>query len=117
MNLEPTVQVALVTGVSGLIAAVGETLRRQNKALGEVREHAETTRTHIENSHPTNLRDDVDQVLTRLDQVLDGQTRHDEALRQHGQDINGLRQDLSHERAERLAVAERLDHLYRTPGQ
>ena len=117
MNLEPTVQVAIITGLSGLLAALIEALRRQGKALGEVRDHAENTRTQVENSHPTNLRDDVDQVLDRLDRVLDGQARHDDALRQHGAEIGGLRRDLSHERAERLAVADRLDHLYRTQDQ
>lgn len=103
MNLDPTVQVAAVTGAFGLLTLLLEGLRRQNKKLGKVAEHSEAARHQVQNSHTTNLRDDVDRVLDRLDEVLAGQTRHDKA-------IDGLRRDLGHEREERLAVSERLDH-------
>ena len=86
-------------------------LRRHGKALDEVRDHATATRHEVQNSHPTNLRDDVDRVLTGLDRVLDGQANQDRALRQHGAEIAGLRAEVLLERDERLTVEKRLDHL------
>jgi hypothetical protein len=90
---------ALISAASAvtvaLIGALVELLRRQHRAIGEVRDQ-------VSNTHETNLRDDLDRVITSLDRVLDGQA-------QHSRDIAALRDDLAHERAERLAVAERLD--------
>ncbi|AVO22508.1 hypothetical protein PBI_PAEDORE_25 [Streptomyces phage Paedore] len=106
-------QVALVTAggtvAVTLIGTLVELLRRQNNAINEVRENAQEARDQVANTHSTNLRDDLDRVIDGLEAVLAGQARHDEALRQHGREIGGLRTDLAHERAERLAVAERLD--------
>ncbi|MFI5942210.1 DUF2746 domain-containing protein [Streptomyces uncialis] len=77
-------------------------VRRQGAALGEVRDQ-------VSNDHNTNLRDDVDRMIAGLDRVLDGQA-------EHGRDIRHLRTEMAHERAERLAVAERLDqHLSSVP--
>ncbi|MEU5902152.1 DUF2746 domain-containing protein [Streptomyces venezuelae] len=78
-----------------LIGALVELLRRQHRVMGEVRDQ-------VSNTHTTNLRDDVDRVITGLGQVLEGQA-------QHSREMAGIRDDLAHERAERLAVAERLD--------
>ncbi|MFD6636776.1 hypothetical protein ACFWDN_13275 [Micromonospora chalcea] len=108
MMLEPTVQVALVTGAFGLLL---EVLRRQNNKLNEVKADTQAARSQVQNSHATNLRDDLDKVINGLDRVIDGQERHDEALRQQGQEIGGLRRDLAHERVERLSVAERVDKI------
>lgn len=117
-GLDPAVQVAAITGAFGLLAALvgvlAEALRRQGKAIDEVRDHAHTVVNEVSNDHRTNLRDDVDRVLDGLRRVLDGQARHDTALRQHGAEIGGLRRELGQERVERLAVAERVDHLYMT---
>ncbi|MEU5403706.1 DUF2746 domain-containing protein [Streptomyces sp. NPDC005963] len=85
-------------------------MRRQMAALGEVRENAQEARDQVSNTHTTNLRDDLDAVAERLDRVLDGQARHTESLREQSREISELRGDISHERAERLAVSERLDH-------
>ncbi|MEU8133228.1 DUF2746 domain-containing protein [Streptodolium elevatio] len=97
--MDPNVQVALVSAggmiAVALVGVVVEFLRRQSSTLGEVREQ-------VSNTHSTNLRDDVDRVLRGLDQVLEGQA-------EHGREIAGLRAEIRHERAERLAVAERLD--------
>ncbi|MEU3709016.1 DUF2746 domain-containing protein [Streptomyces catenulae] len=118
--MEPDVQVALVSaGGAVTVALVGvlvELVRRQGRALGEVREHTEEARHQVANTHTTNLRDDVDRVLDGMEQLLAGQLRHDEALGRHGDEINGVRTDIAHERSERLAVAERLDeHIARAP--
>ncbi|MEU9057826.1 DUF2746 domain-containing protein [Streptomyces sp. NPDC048430] len=113
LALEPTVQVAAVTaGGTVLVTLIGigaEFLRRQTRAINEVREHTQEARDQVANTHSTNLRDDLDSVMFRIDRVLAGQERHDTALRQQGTEIAGLRSDIAHERRERLAVAERLD--------
>ncbi|MEU6572280.1 DUF2746 domain-containing protein [Streptomyces sp. NPDC046805] len=104
--MEPSVQVALVTtGGTVCVAVVGvliEMMRRQANAMTEVRENVQVARDHVANTHSTNLRDDLDSVMHRLDRVIDGQERH-------SRDLLALREDIAHERRERLAVAERLD--------
>ncbi|MFI2673997.1 DUF2746 domain-containing protein [Streptomyces albidoflavus] len=112
LSLPPATQAAVVSaGGAVLVALVGvlvELVRRQGTAIAEVREHAQEARDQVSNTHTTNLRDDLDRVIAGLDRVLDGQA-------EHGRDIRELRVDLSHERAERLAVAERLDsHVTRS---
>ncbi|MFE9254027.1 DUF2746 domain-containing protein [Streptomyces sp. NPDC006879] len=113
LAVEPTVQVSLITaGGTVLVTLLGiaaEFLRRQTRALNEVREHTQEARDQVSNTHSTNLRDDLDSVMYRIDRVLAGQERHDEALRAQAEDIAGLRSDIAHERRERLAVSERLD--------
>ncbi|QBI99389.1 hypothetical protein SEA_CAELUM_26 [Streptomyces phage Caelum] len=103
---DSSVQVALVSagGTLGvaLVGVVVELLRRQAGAINEVREHTQEARDQVANTHSTNLRDDLDAVAYRIDRVLALQERHSE-------DIAALRSDISHERRERLAVAERLD--------
>lgn len=85
-----------------LVGVVVELLRRQAKAISEVAGHALEARDQVANTHSTNLRDDLDAVMFRIDRVIDGQGRHETAL-------NNLRDEIAHERRERLAVAERLD--------
>lgn len=76
-----------------------------------MRDNASATREEVTNAHSTNLRDDLDTVLHGLDQLLDGQAHQDQALRQHGAEIAGLRAELLHERDERLTVEKRLDQI------
>ncbi|MEU2111512.1 DUF2746 domain-containing protein [Streptomyces sp. NPDC019507] len=106
MNFDPSVQVAIVTagGTVGvaLVGVLVELVRRQGTALAEVREHAQEAREQVSNTHTTNLRDDLDRVITGLDRLLEGQA-------EHSRHIRDLRSELSHERIERLAVSERLD--------
>lgn len=117
MNLDPTVQVALVTGVFGLLAALlgllVEAMRRQHAAIEDARRNAEATREQVQNAHSkTNLRDDVDQLLAGMEQVLKGQARHDDTLQQYDRELDTVRRDLHQERDERLVVERRLDeHL------
>jgi hypothetical protein len=109
VSLDPDVQVALVglVGTLGvaLLGLIAEGVRRQHKALGEVREHAAASREQVQNSHKTNLRDDMDRMHADVRQVL-------EVTRSHGYELGHLRRDLQHERTERAALSERLDgHL------
>lgn len=106
LAMEPGVQVALVTaGGAVAVAAVGvlaEFMRRQNATLSEVRDQ-------VSNTHDTNLRDDLDSLMHRIDRVIDGQERHGEALDRHGRELSHVREEIAHERRERLSVEERLD--------
>lgn len=83
LALEAAVQAAIVTAAGTvLVALIGialELLRRNHKRLGRVQEQ-------VVNSHPTNLRDDIDQVLSEL---------------------RGLRTEVRHERAERFDYEQR----------
>ncbi|SNS50603.1 Protein of unknown function [Actinacidiphila glaucinigra] len=87
---------------AALVGVLVELVRRQGTAIAEVRENAQEARDQVSNTHATNLRDDLDRVIAGLDRVLEGQA-------EHSRDIRELRKELSHERAERLAVSERLD--------
>jgi hypothetical protein len=109
LALEPQVQSALVTGgVTLTVALLGlfaELLRRQNKKLNKVGDHAEAARDQVQNSHKTNLRDDLDKVIEGLADVK-------ALLRSQGKDISGMREEIRHERVERVYVEKRLDdHL------
>ncbi|MER5632174.1 DUF2746 domain-containing protein [Streptomyces nitrosporeus] len=104
--MAPSTTAALISaGGAVIVALVGvlvEFARRQHRVMGEVRDQ-------VSNTHQTNLRDDLDRVISGLERVLDGQA-------EHSRGIAALRTDLSHERAERLAVAERLDHHIARPA-
>jgi len=99
--LEPAVQSAAVTTLGTvLVALVGvaiELLRRSHKRLGAVTDQ-------VQNTHETNLRDDVDSVLAALERIEATQG-------QHGHDIGGLRQEIRQERAERADLERRVDRL------
>ena len=106
-GLDPSVQVAAITGAFGvLVALVGvftEALRRQGKAIGQVREDTSAAREQVQNEHTdTNLRDDVDAVLAALERI-------EHAQRQYDTDIGGLREEIRHERVERNDLEQRLD--------
>lgn len=100
MALDPTVQTAIVGGVFGLLALLLD--RRRGRDIKAVAEHASAAREQVQNSHSTNLRDDLDKVLDGIETLKQGQT-------QHSSEIGGLRADLRQERIERLDVARRLD--------
>ena len=106
LALDPSVQVSLVTAGStvgvALIGVLVELARRQHNALSAVAEDVQVARDHVANTHTTNLRDDIDSLMHRIDRVIDAQEVH-------GRELAALREDIAHERRERLAVAERLD--------
>jgi len=106
LALDSSVQVALITtgGTVGvaLVGVLVELVRRQGNALADVAENVQVARDHVANTHTTNLRDDIDSLMYRIDRVMDAQESH-------GRELAALRADIAHERRERLAVAERLD--------
>jgi hypothetical protein len=90
--MDPTITAAIIATLPGVATLV---LAARN------RRHTAVIRAEVKNSHTTNLREDVDKVLDKLDAVIDGQARHDS-------EIAGLRTDMRVERQERLALADRL---------
>lgn len=103
MALDPTVQTAIVGGIFGTLAILLD--RRRGRDIKRVEEHAAEARYQVQNSHKSNLRDDIDRVLEGIDALHLGQ-------RMHSSEIGGLRAELRQERVERLDVARRLDdHL------
>lgn len=105
--MDPNIQAALITaGGTLLVAGLGvlaELLRRQGKHLALQDNDLAHIRHQVANSHPTNLRDDVDSVLSGLRAV-------------HG-DVTGLREDLRVERRERMSLSDRFDDYVRRGGQ
>lgn len=102
MELDPIVQVAFVSGGFGLLSLIVSELRLRKQAgqIGEISEQ-------VKNSHETNLRDDVDRVLSGVETLV-------EAQRRQGQDITGIREDVRMERTERVALSDRLDDHIRS---
>jgi hypothetical protein len=100
--MEPTVQVALIGGGFGMITLAVTELRtwRQNRQISQIKHQ-------VQNSHETNLRDDVDRVLAGVETLVEGQ-------RQHSQEISGLREEVRTERLERIDVERRLDDHVRS---
>lgn len=80
MNLDPTVQVALVGGLFSIVGLVIG--RRQDKHLKELKEHSTQVREQVQNSHTTNLRDDIDRISSLVERVLEGQALDRRALLQ-----------------------------------
>lgn len=105
--MDATVQVALIAGSFSLLPLVAGELRqrKQSRHLAKQDQHLDQIRHQVQNSHDTNLREDVDRVLSGVDTLVDGQRRH-------SRELGDLRQDMRLERTERIAVADRLDdHL------
>lgn len=90
--MDSSIAAALIAAITG-VATTALTVRQHREVV--------MVRAQVKNSHSTNLREDVDKVLDKLDAVIDGQSRHDS-------EIAGLRADMRVERQERLALASRL---------
>ena len=98
--LDPSVQVALIGAAVTIVVTLLELFRRK---LNTVEEHAKESRAQVQNSHKTNLRDDIDNLHDDVRQILT-------ALERHGGEISGLRKDMRVEREERMALSSRVDH-------
>lgn len=92
VNIETEVIVALITAGLAAVAAVGvELLRRNREAAADIA----ATREQVQNSHTTNLRDDIDSLHDDVRTILS--------------ELSAARTDLRVEREERLALARRLE--------
>src|SRR5690606_42075066 len=63
-----------------LVGVLVELVRRQGNALSEVAENVQVARDHVANTHATNLRDDIDSLMYRLDRVMDRSEEHTSEL-------------------------------------
>ena len=98
---------ALLVALGGLVSAIGVT----TKSLAEVRAmrvEQEQIREQVQNSHGTNLRDDMDGIRDALGDVQAGQRRHDSELAR----VHDTQRDIQRamtEGLERLADADAED--------
>lgn len=89
---------AVLVAVTGLMA---EGMRRHAKSQ---KASMHVVKEQVQNSHSTNLRDDLDKVAELVQSVLDNQGRT------HS-DLTQIRTDLGTERTERLYLAGRIEGL------
>lgn len=101
---EPTVLVAIVTTVGAIaLALIGLFVDWAKRKLDLIHDHAYASREQVQNSHTTNLREDMDRMHNDIRAVLIATDRNAEA-------IQAVAEDLRIERRERMAVAHRVDH-------
>ncbi len=81
--------------------------------LGIYRKDLRAVLHQVKNSHETNLRDDVDGVGDRLNDVLDRLEEFGRDLRGMRSDIGGLRGELREERKDRLAFEHQVTEKLR----
>ena len=98
---------ALLVALGGLVSTIGVT----TKSLAEVRamrDEQERIHEQVQNSHGTNLRDDMDGIRDALGDVQAGQRRHDSELAR----VHDTQRDIQRamtEGLERLADADAED--------
>ena len=101
---------ALIVALGGLVSAIGVT----TKSLAEVRAvrvEQEQIREQVQNSHGTNMRDDLDKIRDALGDVQAGQRRHDSDLAR----VHDTQRDIQRamtEGLERLADADAEDRRH-----
>lgn len=97
--MSPEVLAALIAAVPAVLGVppLYLSLRRKRRVL-------EAVQHQVQNSHTTNLRDDVDRVIELVELSLTGQ----DGLRQ---DMALLREDLGLERRERMSLENRVDGI------
>lgn len=108
-DLDPTVQAALITGGFSLIGILLTYLTRQTQRLIK---HSKATRWQVQNSHATNLRDDLDVIRDLVQKSVETGERALEATKENRYAIETLRGDLTVERRERIQLEDRVDGLH-----
>lgn len=106
---DQTLAVAIISSLTAIVLAfMNQRTRADLKRHGD---KIEVVRDQVQNSHGTNLREDIDMVL-RAQLNTDGMIRMViEGQRSHSTDLSQLRLDMAQERKERLAGDDRLDDL------
>lgn len=90
--MDSDIIIALVTAGFALVGAIGvELIRRHSQTAADIA----ITREQVQNSHTTNLREDIDELHADVRRVLT--------------ELTEVRKDLQVERQERLALSDRLD--------
>lgn len=107
---DPIVLSTIFGGIFGLLGIVLQRQHRTGNLLDRVAKHTEQAREQVQNSHKTNLRDDIDRLLEGVERLTEGQNRQEATLERHGSEISGIRKDARVEREERISVSQRLDN-------
>lgn len=112
-----TIIVAVITGIVGplLVVIVGAKL---NRKVNHLRDDTKATRSQVENSHSTNLRDDQDdkhnELVELVQSVLGTQKSQRRDIGGMREDIRGVRTDLTTLRGELVVERERIRDLEQT---
>lgn len=121
--VDPTVQVSMIAAFASVIVALlgllAEGMRRNHNALRAVKKDTRGTREQVENSHSTNLRDDIDVIVEKIERVAEiaeglaeGQQNMTIRVNQLRDDQHASRVDAALERQERLAADDRIqEHI------
>lgn len=88
--------------------------RPLHKQVAQVVDDAAATRTQVQNSHRTNLRDDLDAMRVEMRSGFAELTAEQRATRL---DVGGLRAEVRTERQERADLGERVTELERRGRQ
>lgn len=118
--IDPTVQVSMIAAFASVIVALlgllAEGMRRNHNALRAVKKDTRGTREQVENAHSTNLRDDIDTLMEKIEKVaevantlVEGQHQITIRVNQLRDDQHASRVDQAQERQERLAADQRID--------
>ncbi|QGH80589.1 minor tail protein [Mycobacterium phage Rahalelujah] len=83
-------------GMVGIVAPVWLQQKRQGNKLNEIRDH-------VSNDHSTNLRDDIDELMSEVRRAIQQVADVKVDVRDVRQDIGGIREDIRLERQERIA--------------
>lgn len=106
--MPPEVLVAFITSgfalLGSLLAIIVPRLWQNTNHLKAQTATLKTVQDQVQNSHGSNLRDDIDNALKGIGLLLAGQEKHSEEL-------SSLRTDLTLERRERIDLAHRVDAL------
>lgn len=84
------------------VAYLGNEQRKTRKHTKEAAETGAVVKAQVQNSHETNLRDDIDKPRDGIEFLIAGQATHTTQLSQ-------VALDLGLERRERIIATERLD--------
>lgn len=103
------VYVAIIGGIVAIIVAVINNGRRIERAAKSSREHAAAVMDQVQNTHSTNLREDVDDLHDDVREVLTLARQHSEDIGDLRKQTDGLRREARLEREERMQLNERVN--------
>lgn len=75
------------TVITALIALLGTVYLTTIPLLVSTRKHAKTSAEQTKNSHPENMRDDLDIVIVAVDSLLSSHGKHDTLVRDRAERV------------------------------
>lgn len=113
--MTPEVLVALISAIATVLAALVTAVWRDGvksrRALRALHADVAETKYEVKNHHTSNLRDDLDTLVAKVDLVIEGQRRHDALLAQHTEALQSLRSEDRLERQDRLLLEAHVQHI------